>query len=276
MQGIYLGGLSDMASGFASTAQNAPTGEANMILAKFITAISFLITIVGVAYCYIVPAKFIVSAAIECTPLVNLFHSSSSYGGGMGGSGGGFLDWLKQNTPNFLVSFLFMLNAASGLWATELSLLSSGLAAGIQKIVNAGWNTADSPASIKQFKDDVNAYSASQCAQLYESYLNTEREQEQNLVRYVQSNHPDAQDENYTRLKANYTATVCREQILAQKLNKANYAKDIGISDPNFFKQHLQQDNPNSNVTAPFNPAFVVNSMAQSFGVQGLPSGANN
>lgn len=280
LDNIYLGGLQDMASGFNITAQNVPTGKANMLLAKPITFISFIITIAGTLFAYIIPCQFILKGLIACTPIGNLFkgggNSMGGFGGGFGGGNStGIKAFLHDNAGEFLIACLFALNAATGLWASEMGLLSTGLAAGIQKIINANWSTADSPASIKQFKDDVKVYDDSQCAELYESYLKTEENEKQQLTRYVESNHPDASDMNYTKQKAAYTATVCRLQILSEKLTKDNYAKNLGVSDANYFKRHLQTNSATSNTEAPFNPNFIVSSMASSFGTQ-IPSANSN
>lgn len=271
LDNIYLGGLYDIAAGFNVTAQNVPAAQANMLLAKPITFISFIITVLGTLFMYIIPCLFIAKGLIATTPVGNLVNKANF---AFDTGSGTFTQYLSSNWKEFIVAVLFAINAASGLWASEMGLLSTGLAAGIQKIINASWSTADTPASIKQFKDDVKVYSDSQVASMYESYLRQEQTVKSQLTRYVQNNHPDSSDMNYTRQKAAYTAIVCRLQILSEKLQKDNYAQNLGVSDANYFKRHLQTDSATSNSEAPYNPNFVTPSMATSFGVT-LPSGSN-
>lgn len=269
MDNIYLGGFSDMASAFSVTAQNVQTQTANMVLAKPISLISYIVVVTGVFFCFYIPAMFIVKGLISCVPIVR------NWVGEDGGGRGGLIGYIGDNWKELIVGVLFALNAATGLWLSELSLVASGAAAVVQKISNASWGTSDDPASIKQFKDDVKVFSDSQEAQMYESYLKSESNMNQQIRQYVQSKSPSSTDMNYQRLMAAYTATVCRLQILSNKLTSDNYGKSLGISNPDYFKRHLQADSATSNDPGAFNKAFIIPSMVQSFGVSGIPSGSN-
>lgn len=272
---LYLGGFQDVASGFFVTASQVPSAQANMMLARLQSAVSLIITVAGVAFLYIIPALFIVKGLLATVPglnnLVNKFG-----GGGMsgGGSGDGIIGYLTGNITEFLVGIIFALNAASGMWATEMGYFSEGMAALVQKVANGQWMSSDTPASITQFKEEVKIYSDKSNAAMYQSYLSKEKTMKDSLEQYVATQHPDNNDMNYVRQKAAYTAVVSRLQILSQKLTASNYAQAAGISDPNFYKQHLQADSAKSDQSGAFNPAFVQSSMSQSFGVS-LPSASN-
>lgn len=269
---LFLGGFSDIASGFYVTASQVPSAQANMILARWQSGISFIVTILGVAFLYLIPALFIAKGLLATIPGLNSIISK--FGGGGEGGSNGILGYLGDNWLEFLVGITFALNAGSGLWATEMGWFSEGMAAVVQKIANANWMSSDTPASIEQFKGEVKIYSDKACSALYSQYLDKEKNMDQSLTQYVSAQHPTNTDMNYERQKAAYTAIVCRLQILADKLNNDNYGAKSGISDPNYYKQHLQQDSADSDQAGAFNPNFVVSSMAQKFNVS-LPSGSN-
>lgn len=270
---LFLGGFQDIASGFFVSASQVPAAEANMLLARLQSAVMFIVTVFGVAFLYIIPAIFIVRGLLSTIPGLNSLFNKWNVGTG-GFTGMGIMDYLKTNSFEFIIAIAFALNAGSGLWATEMGWFSEGSAALVQKIANAQWMSSDTPASIAQFKGEVKVYSDKQCASMYQSYLAKESTMKQSLEQYVASQHPDNNDMNYVRQKAAYTAVVCRLQILADKLNNDQYASKAGISDPNYYKQHVQQDSATSDQSGAFNPNFVTQSMVQSFGTS-LPSGSN-
>lgn len=271
---LFLGGFQDIASGFCVSASQVPAAQANMMLARLQSAVMLIVTVFGVAFLYIIPALFIVKGLLATVPGVGSLVNKMG-GNGMGGDGGnGIRGYLSSNWAEFLIAIIFAMNAGSGLWATEMGWFAEGSAALVQKIANANWMSSDTPASIAQFKGEVKVYSDKQCAAMYQSYLSKEATMKQSLEQYVASQHPDNNDMNYVRQKAAYTAVVCRLQILADKLNNDQYASKAGISDPNYYKQHLQADQASSDQSGAFNPNFITQSMVQSFGTS-LPSGSN-
>lgn len=273
MNNIFMGGFQDIAAGFYITASEVPTGQANMILAKWQSFVNMVITVAGVFFLYLIPALFIVKGMIATIPGASGLVSKLP-GVDMGSGGDGILGYLKSNAKEFIVAIIFTLNAASGLWATEMGWFSEGMAVVVQKIANANWSTADTPGSIAQFKQEVKVYSDKQCSQMYESYLKKEATMAQALTNYIQTQHPDNNDMNFVRQKASYTGVVCRLQILSDKLQKDNYAEAAGISDANFYKRHLQSDKATSDQSGAFNPNFIQSSMVKAFGTT-LPSGSN-
>lgn len=275
MNNVFLGGFSDIASGFFVTASQVPSAQANMILARLQSAVLMVVTIFGVAFLYLIPGIFIVKGLMATVPGLNKISNATNSFGGVGSGGGeNIKSFLTSNYADFLIAIIFALNAGTGLWATEMGWFSQGAAAVVQKVANGQWMTANTPASIAQFKSEVKVYSDKQCAALYETYLSKERNMKQSLEQYVSSQHPDSSDMNYVNQKAAYTAVVCRLQILADKLNNDQYASKAGISDTNYFKQHLQADSASSDQDGAFNSAFVQSSMVQAFGTS-IPTSSN-
>lgn len=277
---LFLGGFQDIASGFYVTASQVPSAQANMLLARLQSGVSFIITLFGVAFLYIIPAIFIVKGLLSTIPgldsLVNKFGGNGNMGGGMMGGGGsnGIIGYLGQNLMEFVVAIMFALNAGSGLWATEMGWFSTGMASAVQKIANSAWMSADTPASIAQFKGEVKVYSDKQLAEMYSSLLAKEGNMAQALTQYVSSNHPDANDMNFVKQKAEYTGIVARLQIISQKLTADSYAEKSGISDPNYYKQHLNASSATSNQDGVFNNSFISSGTAQKWQVS-LPSSSN-
>lgn len=260
-----------LTQGMQSVASNTDVAQSMFFVTPVTSFIVTIISIIGTVTIFAIPGFWLGETVIKMVPGVSALVGAV---GGKGGMGGGQSDSAFAGISKVIIGIVLSALAATGAWVTVTSYGVAGLNMLAEKITSSNlFNGADTPAAIKQYKGLVSVYDNEDAANQYETLLNKEEASSQKLLNYMQKNSPRDDDQNWIQMKASYTSIVARLQILSDKLQSSGYAKESG-KDPDTFKRHLSQTKASDQTTAPFKPAFVNSSMAQSYGVE-LSSASN-
>lgn len=262
-----------LSQGLQTAASNVDVAQSMFFVNPVTSLIAVLMSYLGSVMIFLIPALWLAQALISYVPIVQ--YAVGAVSGGHGSMGGDGSSSPFSGAMKMILGVLLATLAATGAWMTVVSWEVAGIEAAANQITQANiFSGGNTPAAIKQYKGLVDVYDNNEAATQYQTMLNKEGSLAAKMQHYYAQYSPEDNDPGWQKQKSEYTAVVCKAQILANKLNNSDYGAKIGSDNPDQFKQHLSQTKASDQATAPFKPSFISSSMEQAYGVE-LPSSSN-